>query len=295
MTRLTVDQKKELLRLLSRPMRYGELRLCLSDYMKHTAYRRMDSFEDALKRNDVLVSFDMKAENGRTATLYCSTSPAEISAYDAAAGLCRNGYFCNMTSVYFHGLTNQVPKSVYVATEGLGAKYEQVRKRQLTDHDIFSSFVKAHRQTKNAYKFRDHVILVTERINRGDPGVERVAADDRVCPKGSRVTSLERALIDAVVHPHYNGGIGSVVEFYQTGARRMNPPKLLKVYKALDFKYPYWQAIGFLCDRVGADRAVGALADSFKARNQFYLDHLAKDSWKFDPKWQIHYPKGILE
>ncbi len=295
MTKLTFDQKKELLGLLSRPMRYGELRLLLLDYIKKTAYQHMNSFEDALRRDNVLVSFNVKMENGRVVTLYCSSPPTEINPHDVAFGLCPKGYFCNTTSVYFHGLTNQVPKSIYVAMESLGAQYEQARKGQLTNHDIFASFVKAHRHTKNACKFRDHVIFVTERVNRGDPGVNRVATYNRICPKGSRVTSLERALIDAVVHPHYNGGISSVVEFYRAGAKRMNPTKLLKVYKALNFKYPYWQAIGFLCEKVGADRTSGAIADSFKARNKFYLDHLAKDSWAFNSKWQIHYPKGILE
>ena len=294
MTEISISQKKELLQLLAHPVRYGELRLCLLDYMKKTVYRHLGSFEDALRKDKILISFDVKSEREKKVTLYTSSLVSNLSPYGVAWGLCRNGYFSNLTSMYFHTLTNQVPKTVNMAIENIGDYSSRKSGVMLSDHDIFSSFVKQPRSNRNLYWFSDHTILLTERVKKGDAGVDVVTATNKIVPKGSRVTSLERGLIDAVVHPQYNGGIRSVVEFYQEGAKHLNVGKLLKIYKALDFRYPYWQAIGFLCDKTGASKAAHEIADHFRARNKFYIDHLAKDSWAFDSHWQIFYPKGLF-
>jgi len=280
---------------LAHPMRYGELRLFLLDYIKKTAYRHLRSFEDALWKDKILVSLDVKSKREKAVTLYTSSATSALSPYEIALGLCRNGYFSNLTSMYFHTLTNQVPKTIYMAVESIRDYSNRKSGITLSDHDIFSSFVKQPRYSRNQYWFGNHTILLTERVKKGDVGVDVVTASNRICPAGSRVTSLERGLIDAVVHPQYNGGIGSVVEFYQAGAKRLKVGKLMKIYKALDFRYPYWQTIGFLCDKSGASEAAHEIADHFRVRNKFYIDHLAKDSWAFDSHWQVFYPKGLFK
>lgn len=294
MTKLTLAQKTDMIQLLNRPMRYSELRRRLNEYIAKTSYRRIGSFEYALRREGIFEdAIILRAENGRTVALYSST--ANPTPYDVALGLSPAGYFCNLTSLYYHGLTNQVPSTVYVASESIKEYAGRLRNDALNDYDIFSHFVKTHRATKNIFKFNNYSIVLTERVKRGNVGVEYVKASNRVCPEGSKVTSLERGLIDAVVHPQYNGGIGSVVEFYAVGAKHLNIAKLLQIYNALDFRYPYWQAIGFVCDKTGATKVARHIANHFEVRNKFYIDHLAKDSWGFDSKWQIYFPKGLFQ
>ena len=295
MTRLTTLQKRELAKLLRVPVRYRELKLVLLAYMPKTRYRRLASFEAALESDRVLHRLDLSAETGRTTALYSSVAPDSWSAYQVARALFPSGYFCNMTSIYYHSLTNQVPSRIYVGVETTREK-DQLRARAvvLSDHAIFEAFVQPHRVSKHTYRFRENEITITERVGRKCIGVETVRGSNRVCPKGARVTCLERALIDAVVHPQYNGGLGTVIEILRAGLPRVNQRRFLDLYDKLAYVYPYWQAIGFLCEKMGFSGMAAAIARRFTPKNKFYLDHLAKTSWEFDPKWQIHYPKGIL-
>ena len=238
---------------------------------------------------------DLSAETGGVTPLYSSVEPDNWSPYQVARALFPSGYFCNLTSIYYHSLTNQVPSRIYVGVE-TARETDQLRAGtvELSDHAIFEAFVKRHRVSKHIYRFQENEITITERISRKFVGVETVRGDNRVCPKGARVTSLERALIDAVVHPQYNGGISTVIEVLRTGLPRVDHHRFLELYAKLAFVYPYWQAIGFLCEKMGCHGLADTLTLRFRPKNKFYLDHLAKTSWAFDSKWQIFYPKGII-
>jgi len=295
MTKLTIINKQDLAKLLASPTRYRELKLMLLAYLPRTPYEKLASFEEALRREHLLYQSDLRAETGATACLYSSVVPDKWTPYQVAQALHPNGYFCNLTSVYYHSLTNQVPSRIYVGVETAREKDQQrANSVALSDHAIFEAFVQPHRVSKHAYRFHDFEITITERISRGCVGVETVSKTNRVCPKGARVTTLERVLIDAVVHPQYNGGLGTVIEVLRAGLPRVSERRLLDLYDKLAYVYPYWQAIGFLCDRMGFSSLAAAFMREARPRNKFYLDHLAKTSWKFDSKWQLYYPKGIL-
>jgi len=165
---------------------------------------------------------------------------------------------------------------------------------KLSDHAIFEAFMQPHRVSKHTYKFRENEITITERVSRNCIGVETVRENNRVCPKGARVTCLERTLIDAVIHPQYNGGLSTVIQILRKGLPQVNQRRFFDLYDELAYVYPYWQAIGFLCEKTGFSDMASVIARRFTAKNKFYLDHLAKTSWEFDPKWKIHYPKGVL-
>lgn len=295
MTKLKPIHNRDLARLLAAPSRYRELKPVLLAYMPKTSYKRLASFEDALRQDHLLFHADLSTGTGATTRLFSSLEPDRWTPYQVAQALFPNGYFCNLTSIYYHSLTNQVPSRVYIGVETAREK-DQKRPRivSLSDHDIFEAFVQPPRVSKHVYRFRDHEITMTERISRACIGIETVQDGNRVCPKGSRVTSLERALIDAVVHPQYNGGLGTVIEVLRTGLPRVHEGQFIDLYHKLAYVYPYWQAIGFLCDRLGFPSLAAAMMHGARPGNKFYLDHLAKTSWQFDPKWQIYYPKGNL-
>jgi predicted transcriptional regulator of viral defense system len=295
MTKLTPLHKREITKLLIAPLRYRELKPLLLSYMPKTPYKILASFEAALTRDGILHAHMFKAESGQATWIYSSVKMEDWNPYQVAQGMFPSGYFCNLTSVFFHALSNQVPSRIYVAIE---LDREKDRRRsesvRLSDHAIFDAFVRPHRVNRQNYKFQDSEITLTERVGRKCVGVETVSAKDRVCPHGSRVTCLERVLIDAIVNPQYNGGLGTVVDVFRKGLSHVQPGKMLDIYDKLDYVYPYWQAMGFLCDRTDHGGIGEAIAERFKPRNKFYLDHGAKTSWEFDAKWQLYYPKGIV-
>ena len=295
MTKLTATHKQDLARLLAAPSRYRELKPMLLAYMPKTPYKILASFEKALRHDHLLYQSDLSDGIGAATSLYSSVEPDRWNPYQVSRALLPTVYFCNLTSIYYHSLTNQVPSRIYVGVETAREKDQQRAKDVvLSDHAIFKAFVQPHRVSKHSLRFQDHEITITERIGRGCVGVETVSESNRVCPKGTRVTSLERAVIDAVVHPQYNGGLGTVIEVLRVGLSRVNERRFVDLYDKLAFVYPYWQAIGFLCDSFGYFSIAAAITHGSRPKNKFYLDHLAKTSWEFDPKWQLYYPKGAI-
>jgi len=295
MTGLTATHKRELAEILSLPARYHELKPALLAYMSQTRYKILSSFERAMEAEHLLNRLDLSSQIGRTTPLYSSTAPATWNPYQVAQALFPGGYFCNLTSVYHHGLTDQVPSNIYVGVEATRSK-DQMRggKVLLSDHAIFRAFAIPHRISKHTYRFRGHEITITEQVSRKGAGVETVQDSGRPCPRGARVTCLERVLIEAVVHPQYNGGLSTVIEILRAGIPQANQRRFLDLYDKLAYVYPYWQAIGFLCERIGFTTMANAISRRFTFKNKFYLDHFAKTSWEFDRAWQIHYPKGII-
>lgn len=295
MSKLTVFHKRKIGQLLTLPLRYRELKTLLLDYLPKTPYRYLASFENALRGDGLLKELELKAEIGHATTLYSSVDPDQWDAYHVAQALRPQGYFCNLTSMYHHGLTNQVPSRVYLAVEESRKKDQQPGARpKLSDDIIFDAFVQPHRVSRHNYRFKNCEITITERVNRGAIGVEHVREPNRPCPKGARVTGLERAIIDAIVHPQYNGGLTAVVEMLRIGAHNADVQQLLDIYEKCAFAYPYWQSLGFICDRIGVNKVADAFARHFRPVNKFYLDHSAKTSWAFDEKWRIYYPRGMV-
>jgi predicted transcriptional regulator of viral defense system len=225
---------------------------------------------------------------------YYYSTRTDISPYEVTHLLWSRAYYCNLTAVFYHNLTNQVPSVIYIAKEGKGRKRDapKVKKKiKLSNESIFQAFIKPGRVTSNEYKLPGGKIVLTERTYRDEIGVIELLDKHELLPMGSRVTCLERTLIDACVNPQYNGGILSVVDYFREAKGRIDSDRLIEIYKHLSFVYPYWQAIGFICEKVGAKKAAKALYGSFKAANEFYLDHNAKTSWAYDDKWRVHYPE----
>jgi len=267
----------------------------LETYMQKTPYRGLKSFEEALRRDGLLHEEVLKPHVDHTTILYASMPPEKWNPYQVAQALCPAGYFCNLSSVYYHGLTNQVPSRMYVAVEGNRENdHRQATPPELSDDDIFTAFMQPHRVTKRIVVFQKREIVITERVGRDCMGVETVHADNRICPKGSRVTGIERTILDAVVLPQYNGGLRTTIDVLRKGFRRANQRRLLDLYEGLAYVYPYWQALGFLTEKLGELDLAAAIARKYKAKHKFYLDHGAKTSWEFDAKWQIYYPKGVI-
>jgi predicted transcriptional regulator of viral defense system len=126
-------------------------------------------------------------------------------------------------------------------------------------------------------------------------GVIDIRTSKAIIPNHSRITCIERALIDAVVNPHYNGGILSVYTFFKNARNKLNITKFIDIYKQLELTYPYSQSIGFFLDKAGMIKHASAIHAAFAPTHIFFVDHNAKTSWSFDDKWMLYYPAGLID
>jgi hypothetical protein len=145
------------------------------------------------------------------------------------------------------------------------------------------------------FDFESHDVVVIDRAKESRHGVVEVRRHGTPCPNGSRVTCVERALIDAVVAPHYNGGVASLCTYFRAARQKIKIEKLLELYSKLDFVYPYAQSIGFFLEKSGMQMQASKVHHKFPPHRQFYVDHNAKSSWVYDDRWMLFYPKGLVD
>lgn len=287
-------EKKSLIDDFTPPRKQRQLFSHAEAVMKGTHYKNVSNFIHTLQAEGIIRLHILKAKNGKTITLYSSSSLDEIAPYDLAAAICPEGYFCNLSSIYYHALTNQIPKTVYVCNETISGR-PSIRSDTLNNNKLRSAFIKPHRHTNYVIERNDCEIVIVDRKKSSDYGVVKINTQKSLYPNNSRITCTERALIDAVVSPHYNGGIVSVYTYFKKARQKINIRKLLDIYQKLEYVYPYTQTIGFFLEKLGMLKQAAAIYDEFPPEYKFYVDHNAKTSWKFDNKWMVFYPQGLVD
>jgi predicted transcriptional regulator of viral defense system len=285
--------RKKLSEHFSAPVRHKHLQEHAECIIGQTRYSVVANLIHDLLENGIVNSYKLAAKNNKTVTLYCSHKLDKLNPYVIAQAMFPKEYFGNLTSIYYHSLTNQIPKTIYICYEKKPAKQKKVN--TVNNNELRRSFIKPHRHTKHVYTLNDYVIIVVERrtIISGS-GVVESHPPSTLLPNTSRVTCIERALIDAVVSPQYNGGIVSVYTYFRNARDMLNMARLIKIYRQLDFVYPYSQSIGFLLDRAGMLKHASVIYKNFPPERSFYVDHDAKTSWVYDEKWKLYYPAGLV-
>lgn len=284
--------KKQVEKHFSIPLRQHQLEEHANHIIRITKYKSVNSFLTNLQTEGLITSYTLSARNGKNITLFCSQPLYHLNPYEIVKAMFSDGYFCNLSSIYYHSLTNQVPSSIYICHETISTKPKSSNK--INNTAIRSAFLKPHRYTNYIFEFNQYEIIVVDRVKGSGYGVLDVHASGAILPKHSRVTCIERALIDAVVSPHYNGGIVSVYAYFKSAHRKINLTKLVEIYRQLEFIYPYSQSIGFFLDKVGSKHA-SAFYREFPPTYTFFIDHDAKSSWSYDEKWKLYYPVGLVD
>ena len=286
--------KEKLTKHFITPLRHYQLEEHANQIIGITRYKNITSFINTLKKDNIIKPYKLTAKNKKEITLYSSQTINNLTPYQLAKALFPNGYFCNLSAIYHHSLTNQVPNSVYICHETISAN-RKVHIESISNHALRSAFIKPHRYTNYIFDFKQYEIVVIDRVKNSDYGVIDIHASKAVIPSNSRITCIERALIDAVVSPHYNGGILSVYTFFKNAVNRLNITKLIDIYKQLELTYPYSQTIGFFLEKSGMTKHASAIHAEFPPARIFYLDHNAKTTWSFDDKWMLYYPAGFID
>ena len=211
----------------------------------------------------------------------------DISVYKLALSLERNTYFTHYTALYWHNLTDQIPKTIYV-------NYEQAKKRYVSNillqANIDRAFKNSQRESKNIASIGEYKICILN-----GKFTNRLGVVDIVTPENENIelTDVERTLIDIVVRPTYSGGIHEVLNAYRKAEKRVSVNKLSAMLQKLNYVYPYHQAIGFFLQRAGVYRdSQVQLLKKFDIKYDFYIAHKMGDT-EYSKEWRLYYPKGF--
>jgi hypothetical protein len=199
-------------------------------------------------------------------------------------------YFSHYTAVRMHGLTEQVPKTIYL-------NHEQHLKSQstggLAQGRIDAAFSRRPRISNNQITFDNVSICLVNGKNTNQLGViaDNVYYDNEI-PVRVRLTNLERTLIDITVRPIYAGGIAEVQKAFLLAKDRLSINALAAMLPKLEHTYPYHQAIGFYLERAGYKSKSIDLLKRFPMDYDFYLANEIGET-VYVPEWRLHVPKGF--
>jgi hypothetical protein len=211
----------------------------------------------------------------------------EPHVFDLAMSLQPRGYLSHFTALHLHGLTEQVPRTIYL-------NHEQRRRVKpatpLSQEAIDFAFRAKPRVSQNTVQVGEHMICILNSMGVGNLGVVEFAG-----PSGSslRVTDTERTLIDVAVRPIYAGGVHTVLGAYRRARGAVSVTKLRSMLAEMDYVYPYHQVIGFYLARVGtySEQEI-ALFRNGEFRFDFYLAHGLRDP-AYSPEWRLFHPQGL--
>lgn len=205
-----------------------------------------------------------------------------------ALSIRKNAYLSHYSAMRLHGLTEQIPKTVYIT-------HEQSPKPisvpgTLTQEAIDKAFSKEQRVSHNVAIYEGITITLLNGKHTNRLGVVEIETDEG---EKLAVTDLERTLIDIAVRPNYAGGVGEVLKAYRLAATSVSVNKLTAILSKLNFVYPYHQAIGFYLEQAGgySDTQLSLMRKK-EFTHRFYLTYGMKDM-EFSERWQLYYPKGF--
>ncbi len=246
-------------------------------------YVLTDKFIEFLVANAKLSVAPVISENYRSVTRYVW---GKASPFAVAVSLRPNAYLSHGSAVFLHGLTNQIPRIIYI-------NKEQTPKPRsaspVVQENLDRAFSGQQRRSRYSFTYEESTIILlsgkyTERLEVGPLPVDTGEEVD--------VTRIERTLVDIAVRPDYAGGIYQVLEAYRTAKDRISVNTLIAILKKLDYVYPYHQSIGFYMDRAGYDESRTKRLLALGTSLDFYLTYGIKDR-KYDPKWRLFFPKGF--
>lgn len=211
---------------------------------------------------------------------------AEASVFELSLSLYPNIYLSHYPAVYLHGLTEQIPKTVYVNKE----QPYQSQATELLQERIDLAFSRNVRVSHEIAEYSGYRICVLHGAKTKGLGLVEMPG-----PEGEivRVTDVERTLIDITVRPVYAGGVFEVLKAYRTAQKTVSINKLIALLQRIGHAYPFHQAIGFYLERAGVySESQIELVRRMPIKFDFYLEHGMKDS-DYSPRWKLYFPKGM--
>jgi predicted transcriptional regulator of viral defense system len=205
-------------------------------------------------------------------------------------------YYSHYTALRIHGLTKQVPKTIYINQEKLPSSVFGRDEDITYEQDaIDQAFKKPPRLTSNEIELLEEqcrVVMLQSAYHEGIGIVEGVFNDGGARGLLLRYSDLERTMIDIVTRPFYAGGVSEVAKAFENAKDRLAVNKMSAMLKKMGFGYPYHQAIGYYLERAGYKTS---LIDIFRRQSMvrdFYLTH-GLDKTTYCREWRLYVPEGF--
>ncbi len=204
--------------------------------------------------------------------------------------------YSHYTALRIHGLTEQVPKTIYLNQEKLPSSGLARNEGAVYDQEaIDQAFKKPPPATQNEIELPEEqcrVVMLQGAYHEGLGIVEGTFNDRSEQRLLLRYTDLERTMIDIVTRPFYAGGVAEVAKAFENAKGRLAVNKMSAMLKKMGFGYPYHQAIGYYLERAGYK---ASLVDIFRRQpmlRDFYLTH-GLDKTTYCREWRLHVPEGF--
>lgn len=246
-------------------------------------------FIDDLKKSTFIkyLLIELKNEDGYKISTVERFAKEPYSILEVALSLKSNGYLSHYSAMFLNGLTEQIPKTIFVTHE-LSPK--TTNNPNLIQENIDKAFSKPQREPSQYYEFEGYKVFLLNGKHSKKSGVIKV---DSVFGKNLPVTNLERTLIDITVRPNYSGGIVEVYNAFKNSVEKISVNKLSAILTKLDFIYPYFQSIGFLLQKAGVTKESQlALMKKKDMLFDFYLSYDMKEV-NYSAEWKLFYPKEL--
>ena len=291
---------RELLQLLEKPRRSAEIDPVITQFgldknLSESGKRRLKNkvFDEGL--NQIKLKWKSGSSPSR-AHLYSSLPDKDINAFEVAIAFHPNSYLCYQTALFWNELTEQVPQTFFIAQERPKTSPKSKAAESFDDFELRDAFVKLPIGHPNVAIFGNYRYIILARAYTGNAGVKA----KKISFKGKKVTipitGTERTLLDCISVPENAGGISNVVDAIKLGAKNIDLKIFYDLYRKLEFKYPHWQRVGLLFEKLGYSELAKEWRSQFGVpRNKFFLAKGYKLEWDFDESWSIYSPPGLFK
>jgi len=208
----------------------------------------------------------------------------EISIYSLLQSAFSDHHFSHHTAAFFHGLTEQIPKNIYIRNElSKNPENESIENQELVDR-VFKGKVRESKTFCLVDELRIYSLYGKK--------LDQLGIMDLNLLDGStvKVTDPERTLIDITMRPIYTGGLHEVLKIYQNSESILSVNRLIAYLRKMNFTYPYHQSIGFLMQLAGFPTKKLEQLKEIPMSLDFYLDYDMKEM-EYSPEWKLYYPK----
>ncbi|HUT54606.1 MAG TPA: hypothetical protein VM658_14545 [bacterium] len=207
--------------------------------------------------------------------------------YELLLSLRPSAYYSHYTAMFFHELTEQIPRTIYLNVE---QKPQGNRSGYLEQQAIDTAFRRKVRVSNEVATYQDFRVCIVHSMGQNQLGVIEREGDQG---EKIRVTDMERTLIDITVRPVYSGGVSEVLKAYRLAQGRVSVNRITALLKKTGYIYPYHQAIGFYLQRAGNYKPTQIeLLRQFESKHDFYLVHDMKEM-EYSKEWRLFFPKGF--
>lgn len=239
-----------------------------------------------------------KASSTYPVVLYSVLPDEKINPLRVALAIIPKGYLCYQTALFWNGLTEQIPQTFYIAQERPAGRSLSRLSREpivLDDMELRDAFVKRAHEYGSIATFGEYRYIVLARAHSGRAGVISKTVHFRSDKVAVSITGIERTILDCITVPEYAGGISNVIEATRIAAKDVSIDRLYKLYLKLNLKYPHWQRVGLIFDRLGFSNVANEWKTHFgNPKNKFYIAKGYRLEWEFDQTWNVYFPRGLF-